>query len=283
MPKFWLALLLVAACYQPTPSVGVPCGPLDACPMGQNCVARRCVIGTEAPDATADDASPDGSSLTDAGIDAASVTITWKSVVTANVLAPSGSINVPRPAYMPGDMFVATIAMGATSAVTMPAFTAPTGWVLVRRLDRGNASTLAVYYHKAKPGEPSSYTWQFSSQIEGVAWISCYSGVNLSFPIQTDMGAVIATATTTYATPSIATTTPNAMVVATFVSHAAAMSTWTAPTGTNTRASLNNGDTRSGLGVDGLFATAGPIGPLTATVSSTQDYALVDVLALAPQ
>ena len=101
-------------------------------------------------------------------------------------------------------------------------------------------------------------------------------------PVDAELGTLVATIGTTYATPSITTVSANAMVVATYVSHAGTPSTWLGPAAASVRADLNNGSTRSGLGIDELVGAAGPTGTLTATASAQQDYALVHVLALKP-
>ena len=298
MGRSWLMAMLLAGCYQPTPSRDVPCGPGGACPSGQTCVSERCVaentVGADGPsDTSADsaiDAAPvDGTSVTggdaqgDAMPDAMPVVIAWQSTTTAKVVqAGAVSVTVARPTCATGDVFVATVAMGRTNSATKPTFTAPTGWTLVRRVDRLNDTALATYWHTAGATEPATYTWQLGATIEGVAWISCYAHVDPISPIEIDAGALVATAGPMYAAPSITTTTPNAMVLATFVSHAATATTWSVPTGTTARASLNNATTRSGLGVDKLFALAGATGTLTATASTVQDYALVETLALKP-
>ena len=173
--------------------------------------------------------------------------------------------------------------MQNSGAPAMPGFTAPAGWTQVRRLDHATDTALLVYWHTATAVEPTSYTWQFSAQIEGVAWISCYANVDPSSPIDAEAGLVDSTAGPAYATPSITTTAPNAMLVATFVSHLATPpTTWSGSAGTTVRASFNNGTSRSGLGEDQLVAATGPTGARMATASSPQDYALVHVLALRP-
>ena len=244
---------------------------------------------TDTADAPVDAAPADSTSVTEADAhgdampDAMPVLIAWQSTTTTSVLAAGAlSVTVARPTCAAGNVFVATVAMGRTGSAASPTFTAPTGWTLVRRVDRLNDSALLTYWHTASAAEPTSYTWQFSATIEGVAWISCYANVNPTAPIEVEAGVLVATVGPAYATPSITTTTPNAMVLATYVSHAATATTWVAPTGTTKRAGLNNGTTRSGLGVDKLFAAAGATGTLTATASTAQGYALVEILALKP-
>ena len=211
--------------------------------------------------------------------------ITWKATTTQNIPSATAatSVTVGQPTCASGDVEVAAIAMGNTGASTVPTFTEPAGWTLVRRSDHGSDTALLVYWHTAGAIEPSTYTWQFSAAIEGVAWISCYANVDPVAPIDVELGTLILNTGPTYATPSITTTVANAMVVATYASHVSVTpTTWSAPAGTSVRANLNNGTTRSGLGIDEPVAAAGPTGALAATASVVQNYALVHVLALKP-
>ncbi|NVB84522.1 MAG: hypothetical protein HOV81_39470 [Kofleriaceae bacterium] len=62
------AAVLVAACYQPAPSPGAPCGPEDSCPSGQECRGGYCfAVGTPAD---ADDMARDRDAPNDATVDA---------------------------------------------------------------------------------------------------------------------------------------------------------------------------------------------------------------------
>jgi hypothetical protein len=288
MARLWLVGVLVVGCYGAHPAVDVPCSPTGACPAGQMCVADRCVLDGTIEDArSVDDALVDGRPVdgrADAKPDAMPPAITYKSMTTATVLQtlPAMSVTVAHPTCAAGDVMVAAIAMGNTGAATNPVFTPPSGWTLVRRSDHGNDTALLVYWHAVVAAEPTTYTWQFSTMIEGVAWISCYENVDLTTPIDVEQGGVIATTGPSYAAPSITPTRPNTMLVVTYVSHAPTSTgtTWIAPAQTNQRVNFNNGTTRSGTSVDRLLATANPTGTPAAVASEAQDYALVESLAL---
>ncbi len=306
-----VSIALVTACYRPQVAADVPCSPSGACPAGQMCVANFCVLdGTERPvdaaddavivvdappviDARADaatpdaaaDAMPDAAIMIDAAADAAKPMIAWQGTTTATVpQAGAASVTIARPTCATGDVMLAMVAMGNSGSAAMPTFLAPPGWTLVRRLDHDNDTTLLVYWHAAVALEPTTYTWGFSAMIEGVAWISCYANVDVNVPIDAESGDVDPSVGPAYSTPSITTTSANTMLVASFASHntTGGINAWSPPAGTNVRANLNNGTTRSGLGVDELISAAGPTSVLTATVSVPEDYALVDLLALKP-
>jgi hypothetical protein len=289
MGRSLLALAFVVGCYHSTTPFDVPCTSTGECPTGQVCIAEVCVReGTIVEDADDEvDAAAVDASI-DAPRDAAPPpsVIAWKSTTTANVPAAmqAMSITVPHPACAVGNVFVAAIAMGTTAAVASPVFTPPVGWTLVRRLDHGNDTALVMYWHVAAAGEPASYTWQITTAIEGVGWISCYTHVDTITPIDVEDGAVLASVGPSYAAPSVTTTVADAMVVATFVSHAPTNvpTTWTAPIGTTQRVDINNGTTRSGTNGDHLFAHAGATGVIASTASAAQDYAIVETLALRP-
>jgi hypothetical protein len=237
------------------------------------------------PDATPDavaDAAPDAKTDADSSTPH---TITWRSTTTAFVLQQgAGLIAVARPSTVAsGDVLVAGVAMGNSGNSAAPVFTAPSGWSLVRRLDSGIATTLAVYWHVAGASEPATYTWSFDLPIEGEAWVSDYAGVDTVSPVDVETGVVQANSATSYATPSLKTIAANTLVLGSFASHGGSAATWTAPPSTTTRASLNNGTSRSALAVEEAFAPAGTtVGPWTATVDQAQDYALVHLMALRP-
>jgi hypothetical protein len=222
----------------------------------------------------------------DAPPDAAPPPIMFKSRTTATVLqnVPAMSVTVAHPACAAGMVMVAAVAMGNSGALTNPVFTPPAGWTLVRRSDHANDTALLVYWHVAAAAEPTTYTWQFSTLIEGVAWISCYANVDTTTPIDIESGGVVATTGPSYAAPSITPTRPHTMLVLTYVSHAPTSTgtTWTPPPQTNQRVDLNNGTTRSGTSVDRLLATMTATGAASAVASEAQDYALVESLALRP-
>ena len=103
---------------------------------------------------------------------------------------------------------VAVIAMGSTGEATLPVYTAPAGWTLVRRSDRNTDSSLAVYT-RVYFNEPASYTWTFDVPIEGIGWISCYLNVDKAAPIDVETGGPIESVGPTYSAPLLTTTHAN--------------------------------------------------------------------------
>jgi len=69
-----LVILVIAGCYQPSPPANVPCGPGDACPTGQQCIAGVCrtgdVIQDDAPITPPDTTTADMPGPSDAMPDA---------------------------------------------------------------------------------------------------------------------------------------------------------------------------------------------------------------------
>lgn len=68
-----LVILVIAGCYQPSPPANAPCGPGNACPTGQMCIAGVCrteVPEDDAPVAPSDTTTPDMPGPVDAMPDA---------------------------------------------------------------------------------------------------------------------------------------------------------------------------------------------------------------------
>jgi hypothetical protein len=235
------------------------------------------------------DAGDSDAAAADASPDSAPGAITWRATTTQTVPGdqPVSSLTLSRPATAAaGDVLIAGIAMGFSGAPTTPVFTPPQGWTLVRRIDDATLTTLAIYWHAQAASEPASYTWSFDMQLEGVAWMSDYAGVDTTTPFTSEDGGVVATMGTSYSTPKIQTTAANALVLATFTSHCCSTGSsipmWNGPMGMVVRANLNNDSTRAALAAEVLVAAPGNAGPYTATVNVPQDYALTDLLALLP-
>ena len=111
--------------------------------------------------------------------------------------------------------------------------TPPAGWTLLRQIYNNDVSSnygknaLAVYWRVASSSEPASYTWTISGH-EYAGSIQSFRGVNTTTPIDIEAGQTQPTGTS-FATPSISTTLPNVLLVA---SHTfASADTWTPPSG----------------------------------------------------
>jgi len=194
------------------------------------------------------------------------------------------SVTLDAPESMPGDVLIATIAMGSIDEPVVPSFTPPSGWTFVRQTNKGLQSSLAVYWHVFDDSEPSSYTWTFNQAEQGIAWISSYSGVSNADPIDVESGILDSSMTTSYTLPPITTSVANPMIVGAYAGHDPGdAAIWVSNTGMSRRSVVNNGTTRSGLGIDDPWSEAGPTPTYVATASAPQEYALMHVLALRPE
>lgn len=281
----WVWLAMLAGCYHADTPAGSPCVSDTDCPGGQTCAAQHCSLeGGAIFDASATEDGPSDAAITrDATpLDAPAPPplIQYKTTTSATVLqnAPATSLAIARPACSGGEM-VAAIAMGATGAASVPVYTAPPGWTLVRRSDRNTDSSLAVYVHAALGNDPATFTWAFDLPIEGTGWISCYLNVDRTDPIDVETGGVIEDVGPVYTAPALTTTASNEMIVGIIIAHrTAGATTWT--TNLTQRIDLNNGTTRSGMAGDRRIANPGSTGAITTTASATQDYAIGELLVL---
>jgi len=281
----WVWLAMLAGCYHADTPAGSPCISDAECPGGQTCAAQHCSLangaifdGALASDAPADTAvMPDATPL---DAPAPPPLIQYKTTTSATVLqnAPATSLSIARPSCAGGEM-IASIAMGTTGAATLPVYTAPAGWTLVRRSDRNTDSSLAVYTHAASTADPATFTWTFDLAIEGVGWISCYANVDRADPIDVETGGALEEVGPIYTAPTLTTTGANEMIVGIIVAHrTAGATTWT--TSLTERIDLNNTTTRSGMAGDRRIANPGSTGTITTTASAAQDYAIGELLVL---
>src|SRR3954468_21127519 len=67
-----------------------------------------------------------------------------------------------------GDVLVATLGFGSSTAKTQPTLTAPAGWTLVNKTNKDPLAPLAVYRHVFAAGE-TSYTWTTNVAVGGTA------------------------------------------------------------------------------------------------------------------
>lgn len=278
---------MLAGCYHADTPAGSPCSSDADCPGGQTCAAQHCSLAGTIEDASAvEDAALDAAVVHDARpLDAPppSPLIQYKATTSAYVLqnAPAPTLTIARPDCSNSGVMVAAIAMGSTGEATLPVYTAPTGWTLVRRSDRNTDSSLAVYTHLAG-NDPASFTWTFDVPIEGIGWISCYLNVDRVTPIDVEIGGPIESVGPTYSAPLVTTTKSNDLALAILIAHTMlnAATSWSAPTNTTQRIDLSNTTTRSGTQGDRAIPNPGSIGMIMTTASETQDYAIGEVLVL---
>lgn len=280
----------VASCYRPNVVAGSPCGATGACPSPLVCAATGTCETTDidAPlaDARARDARPIDARA-DAGLKAKDAAgIAWKAITSQTIpaSAPATSVAIPEPVGVAlDDVMIAVVAMGQTGEALQPVFTPPSGWTLVSQVFEADDSGLAVFSHVAGLAETGTYTFTFNEAIEGVAWISVYSGVAKATPVDVYDGVLDSGSGVDYTAPTVTTTAADDVLVVAFASHdAATATTWTAPSAVNVRIDINDGTTRSGLGFDVAMPAPGPTAAFEAIASTTQDYALVQVTALRP-
>jgi hypothetical protein len=215
--------------------------------------------------------------------DMASCTIAFRDVRTGTI-GDSGAmaITIPRPTAVAGDLLLAGIHLGWGNNGRQPIYTAPAGWTLVRRTDSGDDASLLVYYRYAIAGDPASFTWTSDDKVAGVGWIAAYSGVHATQPIDVEAGSVDTGPGPVYTTPSITTTGPKRLVVASFSADSSSGSTtWMAQGAYTLRAGLNNSANRSGMSEELAVPT-----PATQVaqgrVSTAQFDSIQHILALRP-
>jgi hypothetical protein len=216
----------------------------------------------------------------------AEATITSHGAAASATYAPDSTtsltLSVPTGTQV-GDVLVASLGFGKNGATTQPVLTAPAGWTLVSRTNKGAVGALAVYWHVFAGGE-TGYTWTTNVTVGGAVFLAAFGGVDTTNPIDVSKGQTSKRGTAV-STPSVTTTTANAMLVASyFGSKGAGTSTvWTPPAGmTEIGDASDRTGTRSGSLDDAIQATAGASGRKTAVTSLSQDYGVAVLTALRP-
>ena len=182
---------------------------------------------------------------------------------------------VTRPAgAVAGDLLLAALEVDA-DPVTV---TGPAGWTLLQdvRIAPGTASVYhaQLWYRVAGASEPSSYAWSASVSAWTDIGVLDYANVNGAAPI--DVSAAQAAGTTsTPATPQITTAYANDLMVAVFVDYN--FGTWTAGSGMTQRFDFD-----SVTAQDALLPSSGPVGPKTATSTTTGPTAALVVALRSP-
>jgi hypothetical protein len=169
--------------------------------------------------------------------------------------------------------------------------TAPNGWKVIREDINAHYATQSLYWHLTTSTEPSSYTWTTGGDIFFEGAIACYSGVNVTTPI--DPGApkgagAIGTGMSITA-PSITTQTSSDLIIGAFLS---GESTWgqgvtiNLPATLTARWSFTDADAAymGGAVGDRTQTTAGATGGLTITTNQgrTGDALIGQQFALQP-
>jgi RHS repeat-associated protein len=190
------------------------------------------------------------------------------------------SLSIPTPTgTVAGDVMIAAIGFNNSSAAITP----PAGWTLIRRTDNSSttSNSLAVYRRTAVAGEPASHAFAVAGGNFLVGGIQSFSGVDTANPIDAENGQTTPSGTA-HDTPSITTTTANAMLV---TAHTYASSnTWTPQAGLTEsydRPSGNNNATGQSItGTRALQATPGATGAKRSTAGGGADVGVTHILAL---
>src|SRR5947209_8739117 len=175
-------------------------------------------------------------------------------------------------------MFATT---GNTLATWTPAV--PTGYTTIRRTD--NDVALAWYWQKSTcTGCASTVNLTLDSTRRWVSVTLLYSGVDGTSPILAESGGALSGGP--YNTPSITTTVPNAMIIATWAL-GTAWSPWTPPADMIEEADVVGPTSGSGSFVttetaDAVQPIAGATGVKAATTISSSGTGAANILALRP-
>lgn len=109
-------------------------------------------------------------------------------------------------------VLMALLSIRGGSGVTISSV--PSGWTLVNRTNSSTDVALAVYQKTVADlvGEPSSYSWMFTSnRVAGV--IIAFSGADTTTPVNTSNGQATSSSSTTIAAPSITPSVANTLLV----------------------------------------------------------------------
>jgi hypothetical protein len=243
-------------------------------------------LGDVAPgDMTASDMTPRDAGP---GPDGVIAPITWRDTRTQfnEQRNTNLALDVP-PGVLEGDFMLVVFHAGWSGATEPPTYTAPPGWTLHRRTDRGAVASLLVYWKRAGAAEPSKYTWTASFGVFSAGWMSVYSGVSSQAPIDVDDVLVKDMPADSYSTPSITTTGPGELIIATFSAYDETSGnvpvSWSTPPPLVVRANLdNNQQGRSLASGETHKDLPGSIGPFTASVSGSTHYGITHLIALRP-
>jgi len=213
-----------------------------------------------------------------ATVDSAGLPISFRAAAQAGAASGVLTLTINKPAgTVQNDVMIASIGVRPNTATVTP----PAGWTLVRRIDNsaGAPNSLVVYYRVAGAGEPASYSWTFSTSTGSAGGILSFSGVNTATPIDVENGQATPVAPT-HSTPSVTTTVPNAMLVASFT-YSSPLA-WAPPAGMTEVVDIVGGNQSTEINYV-LQAAAGATGAKTATpVAGQDDAGNTHILALKP-
>jgi hypothetical protein len=218
--------------------------------------------------------------------------IAWKQTTTFTVNG-STSFALPTPTLIaPGDLLLAYIVayFGNGGGPPQMALNAPQGWTLNGNEQQPGyyegASAIAVFRHVAAAAEPTSYVFTANRSVEVIAWILDYTGVSNTNPVDVHSTAAPIVVSTPNATPSVTSTGPNELVIATFATTSNPLAPgWTVPQGMTERSSLHDQQVLTGASDDEPKAAPGPVGPFDSVPQGSGlqiNTVLTHVIALRP-
>jgi hypothetical protein len=268
----------------------VDSGPGDAGP-GDTSVSDSMPSDVTVP---SDTATPDSGADADGAVSTSCAPggITWKETTSLQVTGTA--LTLPAPASLAaGDLLLAYLAayVGSGGPGQTMDLTVPQGWTLQGGGNQtgyySGSSSLAVYSRIATASEPGSYVWTSNQSVEVVAWILDYTGVNPTNPIDTHSAGAQDLFVDPFPTPSITTSGPNELLIATFTGTAEPPATgWSVPQGLTQRASVVDGTKLAGASDDKLKAAAGTAGPFDSAPAGISDVdvntVVTHIVALRP-
>jgi hypothetical protein len=187
----------------------------------------------------------------------------------SNTQPATSTITVTKPTGTAlGDILLAVVS-GNSNALGHPLISPPASWTLLDSTSNVSNYTTSTYWKTAGPSEPANYTWTFDRGMSNSsAAVSAYQGG--ANTIDGHSGQKNAAATTCQAA-SITTTLANDLLVYMGMVCSTGTATFTVPGGFTSRVSFGSSTSVDGLMVaDEAFATAGPTGAISATISSSQ-------------
>lgn len=199
---------------------------------------------------------------------------------TAGATAASITVNKPT-GTVDDDILIAIV--NHTTGSSFTTVTAPSGWTLLdeRTQNDGENAYRATAYWKKAASEGASYTWTPAVSAYMAAGISCYSGGDVTTPINAHSVNFSATSTTSNVCSAITTTVADTMLVA-LAASGWWDNTWTPPSGMTERVDTAVGSDWGSVSIADVTQVAtGTTGTKTFTSSVSHSCAGF-LIAIAP-
>ncbi|RVU44431.1 DUF6701 domain-containing protein [Rubrivivax rivuli] len=208
------------------------------------------------------------------------------SASSINGSATSDILTLTRPGSVAaGDLMIAWVSQRTSDLpLDTQVRSVPAGWTVVLTRDNTSSFGTTVYYKVAGASEASSYSWRFDRNGRGAGGLMVFRGVDSSTPLEAHSGQLNA-ASANHATPSLTTTSANAMLVALFAVPSGEIPIAT-PSGLSPAPGGQSGGGTDGISVGmafGLQASAGSTGSKTSSGNvSLQSVGVLLALKPAP-